>query len=295
MGRSAWMLAALAVVGCDDGGGGGGEVVVDAAVVADAGGAGGGGGGEADLPQRYCEGIGTAKCEYVFRCVQGGNRRVVFGLDGPELADCVETEAARCLEDVADRAQRGTLRAITDEEIATCQTRMAGLDCPPGTPSDWVTMFYQFYAQRCTSVGVGNVPEGQPCERRTDCQNRDLLCIDGTCKAARPADIQQDCVASGRVEGALNPDDACPGEVCAQVRANDDDKQGICTADCTEGFGCPSGAYCLQTSGATGVPSWYCTWPCAQDRDCTNGFECIPVDPMEPDGAKHCGAANPPE
>lgn len=280
-------------LGCDDGGGGGGGTIA----VADSGpqdGGGGAGGGDLSLAQQYCEGIGTAKCSYVFKCVQGGQRASVFGLAGPDLEDCVAAEATRCLEDVQDREQRGTLRAITPEEIDICLTRMEALACPPGLPGDWVTSFYQFYAQRCTSAGVGNVPDGQACERRTDCQNRDNLCIEGVCKVPQPVDIMEDCVATGRTAGALNADPTCAGEVCAQVPRNDDDKQGICTADCTEGFGCPGGAYCLQTSGLGGRPSWYCTWACTADRDCRNGFECVPINPREADSEKHCQAGLPP-
>lgn len=287
-------IMVLAALGCDDGGGGssGPPIMLGDAAIQDTG-AGGGGGG--DLYDQYCEGIGTAKCEYVFRCVQGGARGSVFGLAGPDLEDCVAGEATRCLDDVRDRVMRGTIRDLQATEIDTCQSRMSALACPPGSASDWVGDFYRFYGNACTSAGLGNVTEGMGCARRTDCQNRDHLCINNTCRAPQPVDIMEDCTATGNTPFALNADATCAGEVCAQVPSNDDDKAGICTADCTEGFGCPSGSACLQTSGLGGRPSWFCTWPCTSDRDCRNDFECHPINEREPDGDKHCTAGQPPE
>lgn len=286
-------IMVLVAIGCDDGGNEeGGPITLEDAGAGDAAADSGGGG---DIIDQYCQGIGEAKCTYVFRCVQGGARGGTFGLAGPELSDCIAAEATRCLEDARDREMRGTLRTILATEVETCLSRMEALACPPGSPTDWVSNFYQFYGNACTSAGLGNVPEGMGCARRTDCQNRDNLCIDNTCRTPQPVDIMEDCTASGRTPGALNADATCAGEVCAQVPNNDDDKEGICTADCTEGFGCPGGAYCLQTSGLGGRPSWYCTWPCTSDRDCRNGFECVPINPMEADSEKHCQAGLPPE
>lgn len=103
----------------------------------------------------------------------------------------------------------------------------------------------------------------------------------------------QDCMATGSRPGSLNADDSCVGESCARLVNNDAGKEGICTIDCTEGFGCPGGAYCLRSSGIGGIATWYCSWPCTADRDCQNGFECAAINPDEP-ADKHC-AVRPPE
>lgn len=291
MRRILWVAMAIAA-GCDDGGGTGGGADGGLIVLPDGGAGGAGGeGGAGDIIDDYCAGIATAKCEYVFKCVEGIARGSTFGLDGPGLDDCVATEADRCLEDARDRAQRGTIREITAVEIETCRSRMTALACPPGSPDDWVTMFYQFYGQRCTSIGTGMVPDGQACERRTDCQTRQNIC-DGTCRPAQASDIMQDCVATGSRPGNLNPDDSCIGETCARLVNNDVGKEGICTIDCTEGFGCPSGSYCLRSSGIGGVATWYCSWPCQADRDCQNGFQCAEINPDEP-GDRHCAVRSP--
>lgn len=288
----ATLLAGLALAACDDGdgdGGGAGGVVVIGGQGGE-GGAGGMGGEGPDLVEAYCTGVATAKCEYVFKCVEGAARRTIFGLDGPELGDCVAGEAERCLTDAQDRAERGTLRPIEQTEIDQCQSRLGALACPPGAPDDWVTMFYQFYGNACSSIGIGMVPEGGACARRSDCQDRTQIC-DGTCRAPRPADIMADCEPTGATPGALNADMSCVGETCARLGANAIDKTGICTVDCTEGFGCPSGAYCLRSSSLGGVATWYCTWPCEDDDDCEGGFECAPINPDEPE--KHCAARLP--
>lgn len=286
------VLAALALAACDDGDGAAPDMGMIVVGGAGGGGAGGDGGGDGDIVDAYCDGIATAKCEYVFKCAEGLAQGSTFGLSGPSLEECVAAEATRCLGDARDRSERGTLRPIVQGEIDACVTGLAGTACPPGEADDWVTMFYQFYGQRCTSVGAGNVPDGGDCERRTDCQTRTNIC-DGTCRAARPADIMSDCEATGRRPGDINDDDSCVGGSCATLVNNDADKAGICTVDCTEGFGCPPGAYCLRSSGLGGVASWHCTWPCEDDDDCQNGFECAAINPDEP-ADKHC-AVRPPE
>ena len=283
-------LALGALIACDDAGGDGPDM--GTIVLGDAGvGGGGGEGGGGDIVDAYCEGIATAKCEYVFKCAQGLARGSTFGLSGPSLEECVAAEANRCLGDARDRSDRGTLRPITEGEIDACVNGLAGTMCPPGSPDDWVTMFYQFYGQRCTSVGAGMVPDGGACERRNDCQTRTHLC-DDTCRAARPADVMTDCAATGRRPGDLNDDDSCVGGSCAKLVNNDAGKEGICTVDCTEGFGCPAGAYCLRSSSLGGIATWYCTWPCDDDRDCQNDFECVPINPDEP-AETHCAVRAP--
>ena len=290
-----WMclLAVGALWACDDGDGDGPDTGMIVIGAGGEGGAGGDGGGGGDIVDAYCDGVATAKCTYVFKCAEGLARGSTFGLSGPSLEECVAAEAGRCLTDARDRANRGTLRPIVQGEIDACVAGLAGTACPPGAPDDWVTMFYQFYGQRCTSVGAGVVPDGGDCGSRNDCQTRANICEE-TCRPARPADVMSDCAATGRRPGDLNADANCVGGSCAKLANNDAGKEGICTIDCTEGFGCPSGAYCLRSSSIGGIATWYCTWPCEDDGDCENGFECTPINPDEP-AEKHCAVRPPAE
>ncbi|MCB9525734.1 MAG: hypothetical protein H6702_20515 [Myxococcales bacterium] len=271
-------LAALSI-GCDDSGG----TAADAgmAINLDSGMVGGG-----DPLQAFCARTARAKCDWAFGCLTPGAIRGTFGFEGGDADACTAAETAACFADVSARQARGTLD-FSEDAVDRCVKKLEDAPCLPGDPADWVRDWYQFTGTTCNSVTRGNVPQDGACTVRTDCQNPDHICGDGVCRQARAADIMQQCGSEVRSQGTLLSDESCAGEVCLALGNNAQEVFGTCTADCRYGTGCPSGAYCLQLQALGSTPSWFCTWPCADDRDCAAGLTCTPVNDDDPN-TKHC-------
>ncbi len=141
------MLVCL-LYGCTGGGGGGGSDVAvigdeDAGADASASDAGAGDPRAAAL-QAYCERAAEAKCAWAFECVGAGTSlHEVLGLNGPEVNDCAEAEAAACLADAMDRDGRETL-SFTEDAVDRCVQGLRDAPCVSDQPLDWVEDWKSF-------------------------------------------------------------------------------------------------------------------------------------------------------
>ncbi len=290
--RKDLLLFAALVVGCAPGGGGGGNGgTQDATTEADQGAvdAAAGDAGLEALLDDFCTRQATAKCEWAFECVGGGQIYTGLGLQGPAVEDCVEDLRDGCLEDANDRAGRGTLEFGGVAAIDECVERLADGPCPPGAVSEWVEQWRSYAFNACKGVVRGTRAADEACERRRDCRDESNICAIGKCRAAEPRDVMAPCTATGDLPGELNADPLCAGASCAALQPNDEMLDGICTIDCSDGaHRCPQGTGCLQLQVSGQAPSWICTATCTMPQHCVNGFSCVKYDPNDISDARHC-------
>ncbi len=287
------LMLLLAGCGGDDAGGGGGGGS-DAAVAADA--APQGDAAPADpqaLLASACDRRAEALCAKAFECLDANRAAIagVLGLPGNDEASCAAGVASACREDIQDRLDRGAIALPADPAAITtaadgCVRQIGSTPCVAGDPEAWVANWNQRMHSVCVGVAPGAAQPGEACERREDCAVDGQICADGRCRNAAVADLQMECTATGADPGRQNPDRECPGNSCVQVNRNRQDIDGLCTVDCRTGRGCPTGSFCINASLGNGPPSFYCTAPCTEDRDCEGDLRCIRVSAESRE--KHC-------
>ena len=118
----------------------------------------------------------------------------------------------------------------------------------------------------------GRLAPDQACKVSYECkeENASCLCLDKDCKArecsgARIADSYEiECSTSNRI---------CPGRLCIELKANQQNKSGICSSTCFVALqDCGQGAECIPRN--QGDIEGICLKKCTQDSECKNGFVC---------------------
>jgi hypothetical protein len=92
-------------------------------------------------------------------------------------------------------------------------------------------------------------------------RNLPLILLLAACGGPKPT--------GARCTGAA---DSCAGQLCKPLTANVQNAPGICTENCSNGARCMQGGECVAFPDGNS----YCLRYCKLDRDCLDGFICIP-------------------
>lgn len=87
----------------------------------------------------------------------------------------------------------------------------------------------------------------------------------------------------GACDGTQAGANTCAGGICLGLNANEQNKQGICTAQCSSSLPCAVGSSCADFGGQLGT---ICLRDCTTDAQCSDGFICL--DGGSGDGSKFC-------
>lgn len=268
-------MAALAVVGLglagcggDEGDAGDGGLVMLADAVVDA---------SLDMAVEphitFCRDRAAAICGWGFECFGGSGSLRIFGLSGPDEADCVADQAAQCEADLDDRFMRGALLYSADG-AAVCVQRLAAAPCLDTSPSTWVGQWQDYVQQNCGAVARGTVVSGGACRVAADCAHLDDACVEGACAPIPPASLTTVCDA-GSEFGVPVEDAACPTGTCVNIGAG---LPGICSASCAGGRTCGGGGVCIIATALGGARRQYCARSCFREGDALCGdFACEPI------------------
>jgi hypothetical protein len=127
----------------------------------------------------------------------------------------------------------------------------------------------------CTTSAQGNVclvrnaDSPTTCTQDSDCKEAKAQCISSQSSAAKACSKALDAPDVFERECTLDTAESCPGLTCLTLKANAQNKSGICTMGCANDEDCPGGA-CIDF----GVQK-LCMGTCKTDPDCANGYVCV--------------------
>ena len=115
----------------------------------------------------FCQAKAERLCEWAFDCV-GANAALatVFGLDGPNLQNCIETDARTCTDRLQAWEERGTLNFAGEAAVNSCLQYLEGMNCLRTSPDQWVDMWRTQFVAYCGNVAGGNVATDGECTER---------------------------------------------------------------------------------------------------------------------------------
>ncbi len=236
----------------------------------------------------FCQAKAERLCEWAFDCVGASPAlATVFGLDGPSLQDCIETDARTCTERLQAWDARGTLNFAGDTAANSCLQYLEGMNCLRTAPDQWVDMWRTQFVAYCGNVASGNVPTDGACTEREDCALRQEICANQSCSPLNRDHIRVACETPAGADGTFAADASCPTGFCVNSGYG-----GMCSLDCTLGTACVGEQYaCIEVARPGNTPSRYCAAACSNDGQCGD-LVCRAINPAEPDN-KYCIGTNP--
>ena len=196
------------------------------------------------------------RCKHIYKCFSQERIKRIEDILGATNQESCSRELSKLCEAITLDGIKANRQIYSIEKARECISGFDNHSCSSNSDAPAV----------CEEASVGRRGWKETCIYSDDCSGKNAKCLDKECTGdITPSSFQQECSeATIRQCKTLN---------CIQLKANLQNKTGICSLRCLSHSDCGEGSQCFKISDEANV----CFSTCKSNSDCQNGFVCVDI------------------